>query len=251
MSEETTNTKPEFTPEIQAQVQKVIEQRVREETEGLVKKRDELLAEAKQAKNQLREIKDRYGDDFSKFDKLLEDEQKRRESEMTLEERLTNRFEKEKKQLADMWSQKEAEYKTVVTKKDSALKKYLLDSQLEQEISKAGGIPHFLKPALVPTLSVVEQGNDYRVMVMDGDSPRLRMDGSPMGITDIINQYKNDPAWAPAFGSSGASGGDALGSKSSTKLGIGGTKPRSQMSFKERSAAIAELGQEGYLALPE
>jgi hypothetical protein len=251
MSDDNTNNdQPEFTPEMQAQIQKVIEERVQRETEGLVKKRDELLAEAKAAKGKLREIQDKYGEDFSKFDKLIAEEQKRKEAEMTLEERLSSRFENEKKQLSDMWGNKEKEYQTVLGKKDAALKKYLIDSQLESEISKNGGIPHFLKPALTPLLNVVQKGDDYTVMVMDGDSPRLKLDGSPMGISDLITHYKNDPAWAPAFNASGASGGDASGSKSNGKSATG-YRPRSQMSSSEKADAVEKLGYEGYLALPE
>lgn len=232
-------------PKVQQAINKLVESRVRQETEGLVKNRDKLLEEAKLAKTQLREIKDRYGDDLSKFDELLDKERKQREAEMTFEEKLTSQYEREKKQLTEMWKSKEEEYKNTLTKKDKALRQYLIDSQLEAELTAAGGISHFLKPTLAGQLSVVEADGGYQVRVMDNDVPRLKMDGTPMTISDLVSVYKNDESWGAAFKASGATGGGATGNEKNTNKSSM-SKPKSQWSDAEAASFISKYGPKAY-----
>lgn len=248
MSEENTNSVNLEDPKVQEAIRSLVEAQVAEKTAGLVKNKQELLEEAKNAKQALKSIKDKYGEDLSVFDKLLAEEQKRKEADMTLEERLEQRYSQEKKQLTDMWASERAKFETETKSKDAAIKKYLVDAELERIISAEGGKAHFLKPALAGQLQVVQENGEYKVRVMDKDVPKLNMDGSPMGITELVRAYKNDEAWGAAFNATGATGGGATGNNSNSTSRA--ALSRSKMTVEEKTAKIAELGLDGYLALP-
>ena len=237
-------------PKVQAAINNLVQQRVSQETEGLIKKRDELLGELKPAKEKLRNITEKYGDDLSRFDQLLEEEQKRKEADMTLEERLTSQYDAEFKRQAEQFNKKEKDLTEQLKKKDSALEHYLIDSQLESEINKSDGYSHMLKPALRDKLKVVEENGNYVVRVYEGDVPRLNMDGSQMTISDLVASFKSDELWLPAFKSSGATGGGATGNNSGTG-GSGIAKNRSKMSLSEKTAYVKDNGMDKYMSLPE
>jgi hypothetical protein len=247
MADETNSVNLED-PKVQEAIRTLVEAQVAEKTAGLVKNKQELLEEAKNAKQALKSIKDKYGEDLSIFDKLMADEQKRKEAEMTLEERLEQRYAQEKKQLTDMWANERTKFETETKSKDAAIKKYLVDAELERIISAEGGKAHFLKPALAGQLQVIQENGEYKVRVMDRDVPRLTMDGSPMGITELVRAYKNDEAWGAAFNATGATGGGATGNNSSSASS--GALSRSKMTVEQKTAKIAEVGLQAYLALP-
>lgn len=237
-------------PKVQAAINNLVQQRVSQETEGLIRKRDELLGELKPAKEKLRSITEKYGEDLSRFDQLLEEEKKRKEADMTLEERLTSQYDAEFKRQAEQFSKKEKSLSDELKKKSSALEHYLIDSQLESEINKSDGYSHMLKPALRDKLRVVEDGDSYTVRVYEGDVPRLNMDGSQMTISDLVASFKNDELWLPAFKSSGATGGGATGNNT----GAGGSQlatNRSNMSVEDKMDYIRKHSMAKYLELPE
>jgi hypothetical protein len=235
-------------PEVQAEINKIVEARVQEKTEPLLRKRDELLGETKKYKGQIRDLQDKFGEDFSKIDELFEKDRKQREADMTLEEKLMSQFETDKKQLAKLFQEKETKYETELKSMSAAVDKYMVGEQLQSEIIKADGIPHILTPALRSQLRTVKSGEDYKVVVMQGDTPRLRIDGSPMEIADLVKEYQADESWAPAFKSSGASGGSAQGNSS----GGGASKPttRSAMTLDEKVEYVEKHGQAAYDAMP-
>jgi len=238
-------------PKVQEIIAKQVDNMVAEKTKGLVENKEQLLKEAKEAKGKLREINEKYGSDLSKFDELMEAEQKRKEAEMTEVERIEARYNQEKKQLQEMWNNKITTLESQSSAKDAAIHKYLVDSQLEAEISAAGGKSHFLKPALQSQLNVVEEGGEYKVRVMDNGVPRLNMDGTPMGIAELVSGYKADESWGAAFNATGATGGGATGNKQTTTNTNASNLTRSTMSPAEKVAYMGEHGSEAYLKLPE
>lgn len=236
-------------PKVQEAIQKVVDAQVAEKTQGLAKKKEELLGEVKEYKGKYREVVDKLGgEDLSKLDELLEKDRRQREAEMTEVERLENSYKKEKQQLVDQWQSSLKEKDEALSKKDAALRKYLIDSQLEAVINEQGGNPRFLKPTLASQLDVIEENGEYKVRVMDDGAPRLKMDGTPMGIEDLVGVFKQDEAWADAFKSSGASGGSATGNKKESAKSTG-NKPVSQWSVRDKIAYQKEHGQEAYFEL--
>lgn len=239
-------------PEIQKAIKGVVDKLVAEQTQGLVNKKNELLGEVKEAKGSLRSIKDKYGEDFEeRFAKLEEEDRKRKEADMSLEERLMSQFGKEKEQLTGMFQTKEQEYLDKIGKLESGLNTNIKEAQLEHEIAKADGLPHFLKPALMSQVTVVEEDGEYKARVLENGVVKLKLDGTPETIADLVSRYKADAAWAPAFKSSGASGGGITSNeKSGNAGGLPANKRWSEMTAEQQNAYINKHGQPDFRKIP-
>jgi len=76
---------------------------------------------------------------------------------------------------------------------------------------------------------------------------RIGKDGEPMGLEELIlDEIKQDPRYAPAFGGSDKSGGgEGAGS------GGGGNFRRSTMTALQKSQYIREHGRDQYHKLPD
>lgn len=244
-------------PKIQAIIQGMVDTQVTtqvaEKTKGLVAKNTELLGEAKAAKSETREFKEKYGEDYGTLDKAIADEKARKEADMTDLQKLESTYSQEKETLTTMWAEQKAKLETQAAAKDAAINKYLIDGALETEINAAGGKSHFLKPVLAGKLQVFEnEAGDYDVRVMEGANPKLNPDGSPMGIAGLVSAYKADEAWGAAFGPSGATGGGATGSNKANSESSGKTSgKRLTMTDQEKVTYIGEHGVAKYMALPE
>lgn len=250
----------ESNPELKEAYDKSLEERAtakaQEATSGLIKKRDELLAEKKAKQAELEEFKSKYDPD--KYQEALDLLKKKEEAEMTLEQRAAKR----EQELLDNFKAREtellkknetslADLQKQIQAKDSSLRTYLVENELQRAIGAADGIPELLVPALKDKIKVVEDNGKYVARVFDGDTPRIGdSEGNYMTIGQLIDEVKSNPIFGGAFKASGATGGGANGTNSTTP-NPSGQKTRSSMSFKERSAYISEHGQAKYFELPE
>lgn len=251
-------------PLIQEAVNKLVEDRltakvqeaVNKETEGLLKNRDQILAEKKQLKSQLDEIQEKIP--LEELDKLLQERRESRLNQMSLEERI----EEIKKEQETSYTKKQEElvkiHQTEMAEKEKkleamfgSLKNHMVKGTLAEEISKAGGSVDLLGPILESKIDVIPEGDGYVVRVMENGNPRIGdSNGSPMSIAQLVEECKSNPVFQPAFASSGATGGGATGQDSSNASVSSGDLKRSDMSNADRSAYIEKHGMEGYLELP-
>ena len=244
-------------PEIKQAWEKSLEEqataKAQEATAGLIKKRDELLAEKKQKQAELEEFKSKY--DPEKYQEALDLLKQKEEAEMTLEQRAAKR----EQELLDNFKNRETELlkkseSTVrslqeqLEAKDKSLRNYLVEKELHAAIASANGVPELLVPVLRDKIKVVEDNGEYIARVFDGDTPRVGdSQGNYMSISQLIEETKANPIFGGAFKSSGASGGSAKGSDSSSTGGLA-TK-RSEMSVKQKADYIEKHGHEAYLKL--
>jgi hypothetical protein len=244
---------PEGQALLNSQTEAKLTKAVETATAGLVAKRDELLAEKKKASAELNEIKSKYN--LEEYDKVLGEYKAIQESKLSAEEKLAKR----EQELAAQFSQREkellkkieSETSTLteqVTKKDQALRKYLVDSKLQSEIVNASGVPELLMPALRDKVKVLEENGEYVVRVIDNGVTRIGdSSGTPMSIQQLVNEFKENPIYGMAFKSSGATGGSATGN--STASTSGAAMKRSTMSVSEKTAFVDKHGKSAYLKL--
>lgn len=123
----------------------------------------------------------------------------------------------------------------------------LVDGEATRALAAAKGSPELLLPHIRRCVKIAESDAGFTIQVVDDKGqPRVRDDGAPMTITNLVEEFKNAAAYGRAFDSSGASGaGSGNGSG-----GGGAAKKRSAMGVEEKSAYIAQHGQEEYLKLP-
>jgi hypothetical protein len=98
-----------------------------------------------------------------------------------------------------------------VKKLEGKLFDTLAKRETEAEIVAAGGNPKMLLPHLLPHVQVTEQDEEFGVQVVDAKGkPRIADgQGTPMSIKQLVEQFKGDPVFAPAFAASGAGGSGA------------------------------------------
>lgn len=228
------------------QFEQMKDKAVAEETEGLLNKRDELLAEKRSLKDKYENLTSKY--DFEKLDAQLLEAEKAKEASMTAEERFDNRF----KEMSGKFTEERDLFESTLAKKDAALKKHLIDSELKSQIAAHGGMEHLLTPLLRGKIDVIPEGDDYVARVIKNGNPRIGgTDGSYMTIGQLVEEFKADADYGVCFKASGATGGDATGSRQKAPASGSGDTNRSKMDFKQKSAYISEHGQAAYLALPE
>lgn len=87
----------------------------------------------------------------------------------------------------------------------------LAKREAESAITAAGGNAKVLLPHLLPFIRVAEQDDDFTAQVVDAKgNPRIADgQGTPMTIAQLVELFKADDAFAPAFAASGASGSGA------------------------------------------
>lgn len=103
-----------------------------------------------------------------------------------------------------------------IGKKDKAIHKYLVTSQATTAIAEAKGVPELLLPHIERQVKVVEEGDDYKVVVVDaaGDT-RYGAAGQPLTIAELVTNMKGDKVYGRAFEaeSNGGGGSNAGGAQ--------------------------------------
>lgn len=208
--------------------------------------------EAEQRRHKLREWEE-LGVDPDKVKTLLEEqkaaERKRMEEEgkyRELLEQLEQTTQEEKRAL-----QEEAEQK--LSQMRANVEKYFVDRSITEAIAEEGANSRLLERHVRDQVKVIEtEDGDYRTVVVDKDgSPRLKRGGNHMTIKDLLQEMKNDDAFAVAFPAPDTSGAGT----SNTSNKRGGDAPptgikRGDMSIQERAAYRAKYGKDAYEKLP-
>lgn len=183
-----------------------IAEMVAAEVAGLKANKDELIKEAKRAKEALKNYE---GVDPQRYRELeaaaAEAERKRAEAQ--------GDFKSLEKQLIDRHQAELGQKDSKITKLSSALEKRLIDAQLAEAIAKAGA-----KPSFVPLLKlegrqfvrVKETDEDFDSFVVDERGNPLVADGkgTPMTI-DLLVEQTLKTKYPDAFMGTGSSGGGA------------------------------------------
>ncbi len=95
-----------------------------------------------------------------------------------------------------------------ITKRTSALEKYLIESAATSAIAAAKGVPALLLPHVMKHMKVVEEDGDFKAVVTNAKGePRVDGKGEPLTVDALIAEMKADVnVFGRAFESSGSTG---------------------------------------------
>ena len=144
------------------------------------------------------------------------------------------------------------QYKTEIKLRDERnatlkrdLEHALIDNQAEMDIKAHGGKTKMLLPHVTKHVEVREiEGRHVAVVVGDDGKPRLRKGATKatdfLPITEYIEELREDPEFASAFSSSGASGGGATKTGQTTDGAPATISKHDLQSFGANAEAIAK-----------
>jgi len=129
----------------------------------------------------------------------------------------------------------------------TSLSDALIDGEAARVLAEMKGSPTLLLPHIRKSVKITETDDGFAVHVVNNKGePRVRDDGSPMTIKQLVEEMKSVPEFGRAFDGSGAGGTGSGGAGG----GGGAAKKRSQMTVEQKAAFVAEHGQDVYLKLP-
>lgn len=129
----------------------------------------------------------------------------------------------------------------------ASLSDALVEGEAARVLAEMKGSPTLLLPHIRKSVKITETDDGFAVHVVNGKGEsRVRDDGSPMTIKQLVEEMKGAPEFGRAFDGSGAAGTGSGGGSG----GGGAAKKRSQMTVEQKAAYVAEHGQEAYLKLP-
>lgn len=104
-----------------------------------------------------------------------------------------------------------------VVKMTKTLERHLIDKEAVSAIAAAKGEPDLLLPHIRGQVKVVEDGDDFKVIVVDKDGDqRTNPKGGTMTIADLVAELKGSKTFGRAFDGEGTSGsGTGTGTKHS------------------------------------
>lgn len=198
----------------QEQVDAMLAERLATETEGLKRSQKELLAEAKKAKEALKNYDGVDPDEFKKLKAAAEEAERKR---LTSE----GDFESLRKQLVEKHGSEIGAKDAQIAKRQAALEKRLVQAELQAAIVRHRGDPDLLLPHGSRFVRVKETDADFEAFVADeSGNPRFADGkGTPMTFDDLVTQVLM-PKYPRAFDGTGSSGGGA----SKSAGGAGGTR---------------------------
>jgi hypothetical protein len=198
----------------QEQVDAMIAERLAAETDGLKKSQRELLAEAKKAKDTLKNYDGVDPDEFKRLKAAAEEAERKKAT-------AEGDFKSLEKQLIEKHTAELGAEKGKTVKYQSALEKYLVQAQLTAAIAKHKGDPDLLLPHAAQHVRVRETDEGFEAYVADDKgNPRIADGkGTPMSFDDLVTQVLAEK-YPRAFDGAGSSGGGA----SKSTGGAGGTR---------------------------
>lgn len=149
-------------------------------------------------------------------------------------------WEKLKQQMNEAAQKERAGLEQRLLGKDKAIEKYLIDAQATTAITELKASAALLLPHVKGFVKVVEDGGEFSVRVVDAaGNPRVNAQGDFLSIRDLVSEMRLNPVFAPAFPSSGTTGGGASGG------GTSGAKTITEAAFqalpaKDRAARMKD-----------
>lgn len=124
------------------------------------------------------------------------------------------------------------------------LEKVLIQDAATQAIVEAKGNPKLLGPIVRGAMSLVEEGGEYKVRIVDAAGQPIvsNAKGDPMTILGYVESLKAIPDYQPAFSASGSQGGGSPPSGASGDT----SKPIAKWSGQEKIDYIQKNGTEAW-----
>lgn len=204
-----------------------VAERIAAETEGLKKNQKELLQEAKAAKARLAAYEGIDPEEHKRLKQAADEaERKRLQGEgdfKALEAQLVKKYEGE--------LDKE---RGISKGMRSAMEKHLIDSAAIAELAKVSDSPRLLLPHIRSRMKVVEHDGEYVARIVD-ESGSVRIGkgsgSTPMTLSELVEEMKQDKEYAPAFRGTGSSGGGATRSTGGASGAVGNIASTNSQDF--------------------
>lgn len=136
-------------------------------------------------------------------------------STWTPEQRVKEQIETQTKALKNAFGVEKAALESSLGALRAQLEDTMGRSRLVEAIVAAEGSPELLAPAMAQRIRsrVDPTTNKVVIEVLDANgSPGIKdSQGTPMGMSDLVNEFKSNPVYAPAFKGSSAAGSGASG----------------------------------------
>ena len=190
-----------------------------EQMTGLKAKTDELLSETKRAKAQLKDFEGFNPGEFKKLKEAADQAERDRATAAgdfkALEQQLVSKYESSLK-AAD---QEKSDMQR-------AMESHLIDAAAASELARHSDTPRLLMPHVRAMMKVVKEDGQFVSRIVDPSTGTVRIGKgqgtTPMTLTELVEEMRSNPEYAPAFRGTGSSGGGAP--KSAASGGGGGPK---------------------------
>lgn len=192
-----------------------------------------------------KKLKQFDGVDLEKYNELLEKQREAEEKKLLDEGEVEKLIEKRTLRMREDHEKELQETKQKLTHLESKLRSEVVTSKVNKAAVAANVLDEkSLRLIEMMAANSIKFKDDGTYAIFEGDEEQFGSDGQPLSIeewmTDLASEYPN------LFKDSQGSEARKQTSRSTVTK-----KPRSQMTVKEKSAFIAEQGQEAFLALPE
>lgn len=200
----------------QEEFESALAEKIAEANKGLEQNRNAALAEAKKAKEALKQFD---GIDPEEYRSLKE----AREAAEREKQEAAGNWKALEEQLLKKHSDSEARWKNEEKRLRQALDDYLIDAEATRELAAYTESPDLLLPHVKRHMRVIEQDGRFASRIVDANG-NVRIgkgEGSaPMTLSELLDEMKQDKRYALAFKGTGSSGGGA----SRSAAGGGGQK---------------------------
>jgi hypothetical protein len=202
---------------------------------GLRKNRDQVLTEKKKLELQLKEYE---GLTPAEVKELKEFKTKQAEATATAK----GDYEALKQQLVEKHNGDLSKATAREQKLLQVIEKNLASKEAASAITKLGGNATLLLPHVMQEIRVVEDGDDFKAIVVakDGKTPRIKNgSGDAMSIEDLVAEFKERKEYGGGFAGTGSSGSGAGGAGSGGGQKGGSTHKISAADAKDNRKYVA------------
>jgi len=172
---------------------------------ALERKANELLGEAKKAKDLLKNYE---GFDPAEFKRLQDAAQEAERARATaagdfkaLEQQLVTKYETSLKSVEQEKSEMQR-----------AMEAHLIDAAAANELARHSDTPRLLMPHVRAMMKVVKEDGQFAARIVDQNGNVRIGKGAgttPMTLSELVDEMRSNPEFAPAFRGTGSSGGGA------------------------------------------
>ncbi len=205
-----------------------------EDTAGLKSALEKEREERRRAKESLDKFKDVDPEKYRELLRSQEDsERKKLESK--------GAWEALEKQLLDKHSKEMESRDTRIKTLTGALEKRLIDAEATTAIASAKGVPQLLLPHVRQSIKVFEEDGEFVAKVVDSKgNPRIGdAKGTPMTISQLVDEIKQSDVYGRAFEASGAGGSGATNQNGGGANGVRAIKAGDRDALNANIAEIA------------
>jgi hypothetical protein len=163
-------------------------------------------------------------------------------------------WESYKAQLTDNFAKELKRRDEKLTTRERKIRELLVTVRATTELAELGASARLLMPHIEALTEVTEEDGDWKVYVLGDDGKRrVGKAGDPMSIKELVAEMRESKEYAPAFPSSGASGGGAAPRQGATGGSNGEVKSKADLTSHGMKPweYISKHGSEAYLSLPD